>query len=227
MKKTSNLMAAIVAFTTLAGNLKAASITVGDPTEGGIGYSWVVEMSGSDSAVLSNHVGAWSWNNGATNPPVGWTHTSNWINLTLTAPSTLTLVMDRKEGVPWAGGPEGVATTESMFPSFTLWSGLDNTSEISHTYNSVGNIAWSAQLTYVDSYNNTTLATIERSWQLAAGSYTLVLGSSAPTGISGRQGYEATLTTSAVPEPATIAALMGGLGFLALAKLRRLRKVAA
>ena len=233
MKKTKHTtLAAIALLTALAASAQASNITVGDPVAGGINYGYSISMGGTDSAVISNHVGAWSWNNNTAGtpatpiqPPVGWTHTSTWVSLTVTEPVVLTLTMERKEGVPWpdpVNDPTRVASTTSMFPSFTIWTGLDNvTTTLDHTYNSIGNISWSSQLTYVDHYENTTLTSIERTWTLAPGQYTFALGSAAVANTSNRQGYEATFTTTAVPEPSTIALIAGGLGTLALIRRRK------
>ena len=230
MKKTKHItLAAIAIFTAMAATTQASIIQDGiggDPVAGGIGYRIRVQMGAEDSAVLTSHVGAWSWNNGGTvESPAGWTHTSNFIALNLTEATVFTVKMERKEGVPWpeTNAPDRVASTDAMFPSFTLWSGWDDvtTAPENHIYNPIGDVAWSNILDYVGHVQNSTLTTVEYSWTLAPGNYTLALGSNAPQNISNRQGYEATFTTTAVPEPSTFALIAGGLGALALIRRRK------
>jgi hypothetical protein len=223
MKKTNQTLAALAIFTVLAASAQASTITAGDSLAGGISYEYYVEMGGSDSGSLTAHVGSWSWNNGALTPPVGWTHTSTFVALTLTEPVVFTLKMESWEGVPWPSTdfPNRTASTAAMFPSFTIWTGLDNDGSETHTYSSVGNISWAEDITYLDHYNNGTLSSIERSWVLPAGTYTIALGSNAPASNPNEQGYKASFTTTAVPEPSTIALIAGSLGALALIRRRK------
>jgi PEP-CTERM motif len=52
---------------------------------------------------------------------------------------------------------------------------------------------------------NTTLDTVTATWTLAAGRYSVTLGSNAPSALSPpRQGYAASFSTSAVPEPSSL-----------------------
>jgi hypothetical protein len=219
-----------------ASPLTAASVILGDPVpntydpdpaDGGVPYRWQVQLGAVDSGTATRHVGAWSWEDnalfdaGAGDPPVGWTHTSDWVLVTLNAASTFTLRMEAQAGVaaPSGSDPGNIAGTDSMFPSFTIYSGVDHTGAEHHTYNNRGAVAWSDGLTYMDHVNNSTASFAEKSWVLPAGAYTVVLGSNAPATTPNRQGYLATFTTTAVPEPS--AAML--LGLLALAPLRRKR----
>lgn len=205
---------------------QAATVTTGAPPEVGIPYRHTISMGGTDSASVTRHVGAWSWeddslfNAGNSEPPVGWTHTSDWVALSLATATTLTLRLDRQEGVsaPTDQNPNNFAGTVSMFPSFTLYGGWDNDGPQDHTFNNRGAIAW-ASVTYLDHLDNSTETFAQRTWNLPAGNYTIILGSNAPATDTNRQGYLATLTT--VPEPASTT-----LAGLAAALLLRRRKIA-
>ncbi len=173
-----------------------------DPAAGGIGYSWTISVSPGETGNLSDHVGAWSWEDNALfspgDPPVGWTHTSRWVALQVTAPLTLDIEMSRDADVPWPSGaaPDRKASTASMYPSLTLWRGWDNDGSDSHTYNNRGNVAWAEDLDYLDHCDNSTAETVTRSWTLEPGHYTLALGSNAPANDTDRQGFSFSWSTS-------------------------------
>ncbi|MCD8535901.1 MAG: hypothetical protein LR011_14395 [Verrucomicrobia bacterium] len=181
--------------------------TAGDseiPPDGGIGYTWTVEMGSGEQAFVSGHVGAWSWqdealfDSSAGEEPVGWTHTSNWLFLNLKQDAWVTLRHQKLDGVPWpsAEDPLRKASTDAMNPSFTIFAGYDGDGGDAHTWNNDGNIEWAEDLTYLDHVNNTTASVVQKSWFLPAGSYTIGLGSNAPSNDTRRQGYMASLTTS-------------------------------
>ncbi len=186
------------------------------PSAAGVPYRWTVEMDRSDSAIFSRHVGAWSWEDESLfpnpgDPVVGWTHTSDWVVVTLAEASRFTLRLDRDSGVPWpgAGQPDRLASIASMYPSFTLWGGADADGSQLHTYNNRGNVAWAEDLSFLDFIDNSTLGSVERTWDLPAGQYSIVIGSNSPATDTDRQGYRATFTT--VPEPGAAVLLLGGL----------------
>ena len=181
----------------------AASVITGDPVPGGVGYTYVVTAGLGSSGSVANHVGAWSWEDNTLfapgQPPVGWTHTSNWLGLQVTEPLTFTVTMSRNANVPWPSQaePDRKADTTSMFPSFTVWRGWHNNGADSHMYNNRGPVAWAPGLTYMDHFDNSTADSITRSWTLEPGQYTFALGSNAPATNPNRQGYTFAWTTSA------------------------------
>ena len=108
---------------------RASTIVTATPLDIGIPYRHTITMGGSDGASVIRHFGAWCWEDDELfNPangeaPVGWTHTSEWVALTLTSATTLTLRLERQEGVaaPTAENPANIAGVNSMFPSFTIY----------------------------------------------------------------------------------------------------------
>lgn len=194
----------------------AAPVISGDPVAGGVGYTYVVTAGVGTSGSVANHVGAWSWEDNALfqpgQPPAGWTHTSNWLGLQVTEPLTFTVTMSRNANVPWPSQaePDRKADTTSMFPSLTLWRGWHNNGADSHTYDNRGPVAWAPGLKYLDHFDNSTAATITRSWTLEPGQYTFALGSNAPATNPNRQGYTFAWTASAPnwePVPVIVEAL--------------------
>lgn len=198
-----------------AATASASTIVFGDPAAGGVGYTWSISMNDSDTATAVNHVGALSHNdpiNFGDAPLTGWTHTSNWVALELTAPALLTIDLARKAGVPNGTNIAGA----NLFPAFSLYAGWDNDGGDDHIYNNHGNFAWAEDLTFIGAEHNglaegtnspgSGLTSVSQTFNLAAGQYSIALGGNPPNSIgSGRQGYELTLTTVAVPETNTLA----------------------
>lgn len=182
------------------------SYTAGDPGGDGIGYAYQVTLGGGSQGAVKNHVGAWSWEDEdiftPPDPAVGWTHTSNWVALTLTERVALTVTMSQDNSVPYTGpgSVNDLALTDNMYPSFTLWSGWDNDGDDFHTYNNHGNVDWAEDITYIDHYGNNTPNTITRTYILGPGQYTMVLGSNS-TSVSTppRQGYRASFSAASAP----------------------------
>jgi len=201
-----------------AGAACASTVVTAPPPAEGIPYRHTITMSGADSASVTRHVGAWSWEDNALfdpgngEPPVGWTHTSDWVALTLLEATRFTLRLERQEGVlsPTSQDPNNIAGTASMFPSFTIYSGWDTDGAQNHTFNNRGHLDW-AGVTYLDHLDNSTQFFAARTWDLPAGNYSIVLGSNAPATEPNRQGYLATLTTIPEPGAAALSALAAGL----------------
>jgi len=208
-----------------------AGVVAGDPLTGGIGYRWTVTMDGEDVFSFTRHVGAWAWEDTplftSGQPPVGWTHNSDWVALKLEVSSYVTLRLTNASGVPNIGDPSGFAGT-NLFPGMTIYSGWDNDLAPQafadannegipvdnwHSYVNRGNIDWAEDAQYFAHLEPNGTHVIEATMFMAAGEYSIVFGGKSPSGSpEPRQGYEATFTTSAVPEPSTAwMALAGGI----------------
>jgi uncharacterized protein (TIGR03382 family) len=216
----------------------AQASTIITPPTGGIAYNNGISLGANDTGSVSGAVGQWSWQDPAIAdaqvPNGGWGHTSHWIALTLTEPVVLSFSLTRNAAVAML--PSGFYPIDNYFPSFTIWKNWDTDAAPAdfydpemqgksgnyHVYPNTGNVAWAEDLDYLDHYRNTgTETSATDSWLLPAGNYTLAVGGLAPSSVgASRQGYLATFTTSAVPEPGslTLAALTG------LAALKRRRR---
>jgi hypothetical protein len=214
----------IATLMTILGMANASAATTlwrpdGRPAEG-VPYDWVVTMTGFDAASDVRHVGAWSWEDNALfdpgDPTVGWTHTSDWVKLSLVGTTSFTIRLERQSNVAGAS-----VNSLSMFPSFTLWSGWDVDGVQDHTYNNNNNAGpvWAEDLSYIDHFDNSTQSFVERTYSLTGGEYTVALGSNAPATDTERQGYRFTFTT--VPEPST--AVLSGLAAMMLLTRRSRR----
>src|SRR5690606_30524428 len=106
--------------------------------------------------------------------PVGWTHTSHWIALTLEEDAILTFTMARDAAVPYAGNGNlgGLAPVDQLYPSFTLWRGQDQDGTDFHVYNNRGGVDWAEDLVYLDHVDNRSLESAGAVWALNAGLYT-------------------------------------------------------
>ncbi len=204
--------------------MEAATVTQTDPAAGGVPYRWTVLMSGTDFTSLERHVGAWSWEDESLftpgGPTVGWTHNADWIALSLDTAVLLTIRLERKGDVLWdvpTNTDPNKFAGNNLFPGFTLWSGWDNDGGDSHDFNNVGNVEWAEDLSYIAHQAPPTTGPIEdrhmieRTFELGPGQYTFVFGGNSESQASeGRQGYQATFTTTAVPEPGSALLIAAG-----------------
>jgi hypothetical protein len=227
MKKLTPLLA-LSAAALLHPGVDAATVMPGDPADGGILYRWMIDLNMIDSATIVRHVGAWSWEdeslfNTATQNPVGWTHNSDWVALTLANPLRLTIRVESKEGVPnpTSQDPNALAGT-NLYPGLTLYRGWDNDGDDSHSYSNRGNVSWAEDVTYIAHVEPHGSHSVEQTWNLPAGLYTMVLGGNSISTVNeGRQGYQAIFTTAAVPEPGSAALLAFAASALACRRRRR------
>lgn len=215
----------------------ASIVTELSPAGLGVPYRWEVSMSGTDSASLARHVGAWSWEDESLfvpgGPTVGWTHNADWVAFSIDTAVLLTIRLERKGDVIWdvpTNTDPNKFAGNNLFPGLTLWSGVDTDGDSSHDFNNVGNVAWAEDLTYIAHQAPATTGpaetrhVIERTFALAPGEYTFVFGGNSESTVSeGRQGYLATFTTTAVPEPGS--AMLLAVGAVLCAATRRSRRV--
>lgn len=171
------------------------------PLSGGIGYQWTVSIGGDDATALDGVVGAWSWDEDTfPSTTKGWTHTSNWVALTVTKRSRITIRLEKKGDVvdPFASIP-GTIAGNNLYPAYTIYSGWDGDGGDDHTYNNRGNISWAEDVTYVDHVETATASTIAGTWIFAPGQYSIALGGNSPSTLAeGRQGYLATLVSESL-----------------------------
>jgi hypothetical protein len=235
---TTRTLSAALTLGLLATAVSLRASTIITPPTGGIAYNSGVVLSANDSALISGAVGQWSWQDPAISdaqvPNGGWGHTSNWIAVTITEPTVLTMTLTRNNSVPML--PSGFYPSSNYFPAFTIWRNWDTdpapadfydtdmagTSGNYHVYPNTGNVGWAEDLSYLDHYRNSgTETSVSDSWLLPAGNYTFAVGGLAPASDgASRQGYLANFSTSAVPEPGSAALTV----LAGLAGLRRRRR---
>ncbi|MDB6173962.1 MAG: exported protein of unknown function [Chthoniobacteraceae bacterium] len=215
---------------------EASTVSQTDPQAGGIIYRWTVSLGADDSASVSRHVGAWAWQDsslfGSGETPVGWTHNSEWVALKLELPALVTFRLSNIAGVPnpTSLDPNAVAPA-NLYPGMTIYSGWDNDlapqsfadannegtpTDNWHSYVNRGDIEWAEDTHYFTHLEPNGTHVIEATMLMPAGEYTIAIGGkSISTSSEPRQGYLASFSTSAVPEPCTTSlALLGGLALL-------------
>lgn len=223
--KRIHILSAATAFIATGPMLDASTVTRADPSPEGIGYRYTMILGEVDTASVSHHVSGWSWEDqtlfgntsqGQTTEPLGWTHNSNWVALTVEVATIATFRLESKADVP-NGSPAnpGQLAGGSLIPGMTIWSGLENDGENFHTYNNRGNIAWAEDIQYITHLEPNGTSVVTATMAMQPGDYTLVLGGNGVEDNNGvRQGYLATV--SSVPEPASaLLVALGALGMLA------------
>jgi hypothetical protein len=194
--------------------------------QSGITYEWLAETSHGGDGQITGSVGAKSW--AEPGNPVGakgWTHTSDWVALDLSAlhdNSWVTIELNR-------------GNTGSLFPAFSLYSGWEtvNSDATNHTYNNTGNISWATNLTFIDHVanaggpngtdNGVSSTSVSKQFLLAPGFYTIVFGGNPPyeLGQTGSHEFIANLDVAPVPVPPALWLFGSGLaGAVALARRR-------
>lgn len=201
---------------------QSVSIDFADPHPGaGIGYEWTVKISHANSKAMTaefiRHVGAKSsYEPAFSSPEIGWNHTSDWVALSLNEDSLLTIEVNNQRGVQYTTvNPEGQVTQHAAgrghFPGIALYSGYDNTSTESHSFNPLGNF-WATQLNWITAgYDQKGQhGDVKRRAKIQAivpaGLYSLNIGGvnalycepQMPC-FDGRHGYKATITAEPVP----------------------------
>lgn len=210
MKTSRSILVAVALSAGAVVTTQSAIVSPTDPVpnvtkpapDGGVGYSWTVNMGPDDRADFAGLVGAWSWDED-TFPATtkGWTHTSNWVALKLRQRSSVTIRLSRKRNVP---NPDGGVGGNILFPAFTLYRNWDGDGGDVHTYNNRGNVVWAEDIAYLKHVENLNGATsVELALELPAGEYSIALGGNSPsTNREPAQGYGATILTRPVEKPA-------------------------
>lgn len=169
----------------------------GAPLDGGIRYSWQVDLAGNTSATFEGAVGAWGWDeDGSPSTAKGRTEAAHWVALNLKSPSRLTVRVSRKASAidPFAIFP-GATAGGNLRPAFTIHSGWDSDGADEATFPNRGPVDWAEDLSYLD-HAETSGETVEKTFTLAAGLYTIALGGNSSHLIpEPRQGYEAGFTS--------------------------------
>lgn len=169
----------------------------GAPLDGGVRYTWTVNLGPNTSAQLEGATGAWGWDeDGLAGTPLGRTEAATWVALNLKSPSRLTIRVARKAtAVDALAVFPGETGGGDLLPAFTLFSGWDEDGGDEATFHNRGEVSWAEDLTYLGHVENTGEA-VEADYELEAGLYTLVLGGSSTSLVpEPRQGYEASLTS--------------------------------
>ncbi len=166
------------------------------PPTGGISYTWVAFLGGKDQVQMEGSVGAWSWDDGGAFAPSGqgWTHTSNWVALSLNEESRLTVRLEKRAG-------------STLHPAITIYQGWQDSGEDSHIYANRSDISWAPDTKYLVHFaeapgNNA----IEGTILLPAGKYSIALGGNSDAGGSpmAPQAYTATLSSKVPHNPADV-----------------------
>lgn len=190
----------------------APTLTYTEPSATGIPYRWWVTLGSSGQVNFAYYVGARSWWEPA-NPPAtpGWTHNSNWVALTLSRATWVTVKISPSVAVPCAPPSQPAAcdttghTGSYLYPAVSLYSRVDTTSAQDHTFNPIGNGWWST-IRYIDSSfrSNPVTHVLTFTKFLPSGKYTINIGGAGAKALacgptkpcySGGQSYKAAIFT--------------------------------
>jgi hypothetical protein len=207
------LAASVAGVGLLAGGASAGTITAGDLAggTGGITYAWQIELTGVDAGQVTGNVGSKSWAD-PSNPGLGsfglnggWTHTSNWIYVSLDQAAEITFTLAPNGSVPNAA--TGGFYAGDLVPAFSLWSGIDNDGTDDHYYEQGQKPHWIdavafAFLDHADEGPGPFAGSVASlTVNLPAGEYTLAIGGHDDVTAGHRAGY--TFRAVVAPEPGT------------------------
>ncbi len=200
--------------------LSAALITAnsGSPSDTA-GYTWniALDSANDDNTTFVGSVGSWSWEDKDLNEDpslggnnnIGWRHQSDWIAVSLTNATRLSIKMERFDA----------SSNLALFPSFTIYESFTSITD-KHFYENDRDLSWDPALLHHGHLANSTLNSGSMTLDLPAGDYTLVLGGNSTSQTSSvNVNYRASLTAAPVPEPSSVAlSLLAGLSLLARRK---------
>ncbi|MCB1206161.1 MAG: hypothetical protein KDN18_18010 [Verrucomicrobiae bacterium] len=169
----------------------------GAPLDGGVRYSWTINLAANTSATFEGATGAWGWDDdGLSGTPLGHTEAATWVALNLKSPSRVRIRVARKaDAVDALAVFPGETGGNNLLPAFTLFSGWDGDGGDEATFHNRGEVSWAEDLTYLGHVENSGEA-VEADYELEAGLYTLVLGGASTSLVpEPRQGYEASLSS--------------------------------
>lgn len=167
----------------------------GAPLNGGIRYSWQVNLAGNTSATFGGAVGAWGWDeDGSSATAIGRTEAAQWVALNLKSPSRLTVRVSRRgSAIDLLSIFPGSTAGSNLRPAFSLYSGWDSDGGDDSTFTNRGPVVWAEDTAYLD-HAETTGESAEKTFTLPAGLYTIALGGNSTSLLpESRQGYEAKL----------------------------------
>lgn len=180
------------------------------------GYTHYLELAPTDNtgASIIGSVGSWSWEDRDLGSNVFWRHRSDWIAFNLAEAASVTIQVERNNDE---------RDSSKLFPSFTLYQSFNDTDGGSHFADNTSDLQWEAGsqlMSYLMHHENSSDGTIERTIDLAAGNYTVLLGGNAVAEpINVAVDYRAVFSASPIPEPST--ALLGLLAALPALALRK------
>ncbi|MDO9140951.1 MAG: hypothetical protein Q7U38_11550 [Methylobacter sp.] len=198
-----------------AGNLYAndsVDIKYAPGTGPVIRYPWKVTLGDHSTAELVRHVGAKSASEPAQEEPLkGWTHFTDWVELTLTEPVLLTVEVAAQAGVHYTTfNSETNVTTDllagaSLYPASSIYQGVDGSTEVGHMYNPKGDFA--AKINFMKYTEDTAgKKAISYKMLLEPGQYSVAIAGlnaahckATDACFNGRHGYRAKLTTEPAP----------------------------
>ena len=226
MTNTQRRMLSLAFAAAFSGSASAAVYSTPYSNAGADGNAFLYEgqltLSGNASWNTSAAPGAWSYRDlkATANPNRGWGHTSFWMLIEITEPTSLIL---------------GMSSSNSLAqPGFALYSGesVNDDPANAHTYSNNGsdltllNSPWdkngaggSTGLTFTGYAFNGVTNSLNGTFAVAPGLYTVAFGNAADSNAA-PAAIEYRLSFSTIPEPST--ALLGALtGLLALSRRRR------
>ena len=174
----------------------------------GIGYEWSVKLGHHGSAEITGSVGGKSsFEPEFTAPQIGWTHTSDWVELELEADVILEIEVSRQQGI-YEKKKDGTYSTAGamLYPALSVYKGWDTTTEKEKgSFNPTGKF-WST-IEFKDVvYSKHGETTIIYRAKMKAGQYSVDIGgvnalycAETDECFNGKHGYRAKFSASHMP----------------------------